>query len=194
MTSFKAQFVKSASHPADYPTGLPEIALIGRSNAGKSSLLNALCHQKIAKVSATPGKTQLLNFFNVADTYHLVDLPGYGYAQRSKTDTQSWKKMIETYLKTSPSLIGLILVIDIRRNWSEDETQLLEWINQQTQPKNVMLVLNKSDKLKNLAQNLQKHKIQIESQIDDVFIVSCNKNQGIKELQKHIYHLALSFT
>lgn len=193
MTLLKAQFVKSASHPSDYPTDLPDIALIGRSNAGKSSLLNALCHQKIAKVSATPGQTQLLNFFNVANTYHLVDLPGYGYAQRSQKDKQSWKKMIETYLKTRPSLIGLILVMDIRRAWSEDEAQLLDWIHQHTSPpaKNVMVVLNKSDKLKYLAQNLQKHKIQIESQINDVFIVSCKKNQGIQQLQKHIFSLKM---
>ena len=151
----KINFIKSASNSTSYPPLLlPEIALIGRSNSGKSSLLNALSNQKIAKVSATPGKTQLLNFFELDKKYYLVDMPGYGYAKRSRKEVFAWKNMIEVYLSRRESLVGLILIMDIRRKWAIEESQLLDWLDKERlSRKNIVIVLNKSDKLNN---NLQK--------------------------------------
>src|SRR6478752_7250400 len=107
------QFIKSAVLPKDYPIHkMAEVAIAGRSNAGKSSFINALTRDKVAKVSSTPGKTRLLNFFNMADSYVLVDMPGYGFASRSNSEVLEWHEMIETYLMSRENLVGLILVMD----------------------------------------------------------------------------------
>ena len=189
MKPSKFIFVKSATKPIDYPQSiLPEIAFIGRSNSGKSSLFNALSGQKIAKVSATPGKTQLLNFFEYKTKYFLVDMPGYGYARRPQVQIRNWKNIVETYFKTRLSLKGLILVMDIRRDWTDDESQLLNWLeNLPLKQKHIIVVLNKCDKLNNHQKKTRYQKIQKDSQIQDVFVVSCIKKTGIVDLQKHIY-------
>ena len=185
----KVIFIKSASNQNSYPNLLlPEIALMGRSNSGKSSFLNALSNRKIAKVSATPGKTQLLNFFELDKKYYLVDMPGYGYAKRSRKEVLAWKNMIEVYLTRRQSLVGLILVMDIRRNWAIEEDQLLDWLDKERlSRKNIMIVLNKSDKLSRYLQKAQVHKIQSDSGVDDVFVISCTKKLGIIDLQKYIF-------
>ena len=182
-------FIKSASNQNSYPHFLlPEIALAGRSNSGKSSFLNALSNHKIAKVSATPGKTQLLNFFELDKKFYLVDMPGYGYAKRPRKEVFSWKKMIEAYLSQRESLVGLILVMDIRRNWAIEEGQLLDWLGKgKLSRKNIIVILNKSDKVNKCFQKKQIQKIQSESGVDDVFIISCRKKTGIFDLQKHIF-------
>jgi len=116
------QFIKSAVLAKDYPNhNMAEVAIAGRSNAGKSSFINGLAKSKIAKVSSTPGKTRLLNFFNMEDSYVLTDMPGYGFAARSGNELREWQQMIETYLTTRENLKGLILVMDIRRSWTNDE-------------------------------------------------------------------------
>lgn len=195
MTFMKMKFVKSAFLPADYPPpSLPEMAFIGRSNSGKSSLLNALSYQKMARVSKIPGQTQLLNFFQVQDICLMVDLPGYGYAKRSKATQKMWQKMVECYFKVRPSLVGLILIMDIRRPWSPQEQQLLDWlqINQlksHREKHHLILVLNKCDKLNRHQQRQQKQKIQAQSNIQEVFVTSCHKKQGIKALQRCIFKM-----
>ena len=185
----KITFIKSASNRNSYPDLLlPEIALMGRSNSGKSSFLNALSNCKIAKVSATPGKTQLLNFFEVDQKYYLVDMPGYGYAKRPKKEISSWKNMIETYLSQRESLLGFILVMDIRRNWAIEERQLLDWLDKgRLSRENIIITLNKSDKLSKYLQQKQIKQIKSDSGVNDVFAMSCKKKIGISDLQKHIF-------
>lgn len=106
----------------DFPESkMKEIAMAGRSNAGKSSLINIWANTKIAKVSQSPGKTRLLNFFNMNNSYIIVDMPGYGYASRGGDEVTAWRKMVENYLKQRPQLAGLVLVMDIARDWEDDE-------------------------------------------------------------------------
>ena len=142
----KVKFLKSGVKPADYPYPYkPEVALVGRSNSGKSSFINALTSQKIAKVSSTPGKTRLLNFFEVDEQVYMVDMPGYGFAKGNQNEVKSWKQMIETYLNERETLKGVVLIMDIRRDWSDEEEMLMDWFTANEVP--WALVLNKSDKL-----------------------------------------------
>jgi GTP-binding protein len=178
----KSEFLVSATYPHNYPDeSRPEIAIVGRSNPGKSSLLNAILNQDLAKVSGKPGKTALLNFFNIGKHYRLVDLPGYGYAQRSKTESAEWQNIIETFLMERPNLIGLILVMDIRRDWDKEESQLKSWLGTRGLP--MMVVLTKTDKLtKSEILNKQK-KMQTKVGATPVYCVSSLKRTGLSELE-----------
>jgi GTP-binding protein len=123
-----------------------EIAFAGRSNVGKSTLLNHLVGQrKMAKVSNTPGKTRSLNFFSINEKFYFVDLPGYGYAKVPKTERASWAKLVEGYLKTSEHLCGLVFLLDCRREPNEDDFQMLEWLADNRLP--AIVVVTKTDKL-----------------------------------------------
>ncbi len=125
---------------------LPQIAFAGRSNVGKSSLLNKLVGQKkMAKVSSTPGKTRSINFFSVNRLFYFVDLPGYGYAKVSKTERESWGMLIEKYLTASKQLAGMVLLMDARRNPTEEDLMLTEWLEKRKLP--VIIALTKADKL-----------------------------------------------
>ncbi len=126
----KSEFIKSAVYPKDYPEhDLPEVAFIGRSNVGKSSMINALVNRKnLVKVGSKPGKTRLINFFNIDGRLCFVDLPGYGYARVSKTERQNWSKMIELYLKERTNLKACVLILDIRRVPSNEDKQMFEWL------------------------------------------------------------------
>jgi GTP-binding protein len=150
-----AEFVTSAVKPAHYPPeGLTEIAFAGRSNVGKSSLINTLVNRKrLVKTSSTPGRTQLLNFFNINERFVFVDLPGYGYAKVPERVKKDWGKMIETYLSTRSTLKGVVLILDIRRNPGEEENSFIAWLNQQGVP--AVLVLTKADKLSKTKQKKQ---------------------------------------
>ncbi len=139
MPGMNAMKLRSAEHfatcakVADFPRpGPPEIAFLGRSNCGKSSLLNRLVNRKrLARTSSTPGKTRLIQFFRVEvgeRELYLVDLPGYGYARVSRRERQSWQRLVESYLGGRSSLRAAILLQDVRRDVSEDETLLLEWL------------------------------------------------------------------
>jgi GTP-binding protein len=147
-----AEFIKSAVKPAQYPPeGLPEIAFAGRSNVGKSSMINCLVNRKrLVKTSSTPGRTQLLNFFNINDEMIFVDLPGYGYARVPVGIRKTWGPMIEKYLACRATLKGVVLILDIRRDPAEDEHNLIEWMNSRRIP--LILVLTKSDKLSKIRQ------------------------------------------
>jgi GTP-binding protein len=187
--SFRAvNFMKSASEfDGCPPPTQPEVAFIGRSNAGKSSVINSICGRKIAKVSSTPGKTTLLNFFEINEKFRIVDLPGYGYASRSKTDRKSWQPMIEEYLSDRENLVGLFLVMDIRRSWTDDEAQLVDWLAIHERP--VFLILNKSDKLKKNEIARQVAKIQKASGAQEILITSVLERSGVDEVRKKIMEL-----
>jgi GTP-binding protein len=128
------------------PSDLPEIAFAGRSNVGKSSLLNRLVGRRaVARVSKTPGRTREVNFFRVNDAFVLVDLPGYGYAKISKERKADWKPLIESYLKLTPQLRGIVLLLDIRRDPSDDDRAMLDFLSEVEIP--TIVAVTKSDKL-----------------------------------------------
>jgi GTP-binding protein len=124
------EFIKSAAKPGHYPPAdLPEIAFAGRSNVGKSSLINVLVNRKsLVRTSSTPGRTQLINFFDVNGEFILVDLPGYGYAKVPLAVKKEWGPMMESYLSSRPSLAGVVLILDIRREPTVEDRQMLDWL------------------------------------------------------------------
>lgn len=125
---------------------LPQIAVAGRSNVGKSSLLNRIVgRKKLAKVSRTPGRTRSLNFFRIDNRYYVVDLPGYGYAKVSKSMRDEWGQLIEDYLNKGSELIGLVLLLDCRRDVTEADWRLIEWLSERKLP--VVVAVTKADKL-----------------------------------------------
>src|SRR5690606_36891380 len=127
-------------------TTLPEVAFVGRSNVGKSSLLNRLVRRKsLARVSRTPGRTREINFFSVNDTFVLADLPGYGYARVSKTQQQEWRPLVERYLTQTTQLRGVVQLLDVRREPTADDLSMLEFLADHGMP--VLIVVTKTDKL-----------------------------------------------
>jgi GTP-binding protein len=142
-----AEFVTSAVKKAQYPPEvLPEIAFAGRSNVGKSSLINTLVNRKrLVKTSSTPGRTQLINFFNINNNLTFVDLPGYGYAKVPAAVRKKWGPMIETYLSSRNTLKGVVIILDIRRHPREEEQNLIHWLAHYSIAS--ILVLTKTDKL-----------------------------------------------
>ena len=143
-----AEFILSASSPWQFPSPtLPEIAFAGRSNVGKSTLINSLLNRKkLVKTSSTPGKTQLINFFKINDKFHFVDLPGYGFAKVPETVRQQWQRLIEAYLQERESLRNVVLIIDSRHGPTSQDRQLKEWLDYYDRP--VLIVASKIDKLK----------------------------------------------
>ncbi len=141
------EFVKSAVKPSQYPPGdLPEIAFAGRSNVGKSSLINALVNRKnLVRTSSTPGRTQLINFFNVNGQFTLVDLPGYGFAKVPLAVKREWGPMMETYLAKRSNLRGTVLILDIRRTPVAEDSLMLQWLRAYDIPP--LLVVTKCDKV-----------------------------------------------
>jgi GTP-binding protein len=143
-----AVFLKSAATPADFPadTGR-EVAFVGRSNSGKSTAVNVVTGSgKLARVSKTPGRTQLLNFFSLGEDRRLVDLPGYGFARVAAEVQARWQKSLETYLSSRASLAGLIVTMDIRRGMTRLDEQLLRWLESHRELP-VAILLTKADKL-----------------------------------------------
>jgi GTP-binding protein len=147
MDVHRTEFIKSAVKPKDYPeTVLPEVAFVGRSNVGKSSLVNVLVNRKnLVRTSSTPGRTQLINFFDVNGRLVLVDLPGYGYAKAPPEVRKQWGPMIETYLAKRDNLRAVVLILDIRRIPSDGDLQMLGWLESYGIPP--IIVLTKCDKL-----------------------------------------------
>jgi GTP-binding protein len=149
MKILSAEFVLSAKEPAHYPPAvLPEIAFAGRSNVGKSSLINTLLNRKkLARTSNTPGRTQEINFFCVNNRFGFIDLPGYGYAKVPESIRRHWGPMVETYLAKRTSLSLVVLILDVRRDPSEEDLQLLQWLLFYKIP--FQIVLTKRDKVSN---------------------------------------------
>lgn len=149
MKIHSTEFIKSAVESKDYPdTGLPEIAFVGKSNVGKSSLINKLLNRKsLAKTSSTPGKTRLINFFLItaASPLVFVDLPGYGYAKVSKKERESWGPMMKRYFSKREQLKCVVFLQDLRRDQSESDKVLMEFFRDNNIP--VILVYTKADKL-----------------------------------------------
>ena len=150
-----AKFICSAVTPEQYPPAdLPEAAFAGRSNVGKSSLINKILNRKkLVRTSKTPGRTQLLNFFEINEIYRFVDLPGYGYAKVPAEIQKRWRPMVETYLTSRPNLRGMVLLLDIRREPSKEDLNLWHWL--QTMSIEVVKVITKADKLSRNKRNKQ---------------------------------------
>ena len=187
MQPLDARFIISAVSPEQFPReDLPEFAFLGRSNVGKSSLLNALAAKEgLAKTSATPGRTQAINFFRIGENYQFVDLPGYGYARVPRAITNSWKSLIDAYLTDRRTLALCFLLIDARRGWMEKDLELRCWL--ESRNRRYMVVATKFDKLKSqkekhsgLAQ-LRKHCAESE-----LVPFSAVTGQGVKELWQTI--------
>jgi GTP-binding protein len=149
MKILSAEFVLSAKEPAHYPPAvLPEIAFAGRSNVGKSSLINTLLNRKkLARTSNTPGRTQEINFFRINDRFAFIDLPGYGYAKVPESIRKQWGPMVETYLRERSTLWLVVLILDVRRDPSEEDLQLIDWLPLYQIP--FLIVLTKTDKVSN---------------------------------------------
>ena len=142
-----AVFLKSAASPADFPadTGR-EVAFVGRSNSGKSTAVNLIAGaRKLARVSKTPGRTRLINFFSLGEDRRLVDLPGYGFARVAPDVQARWQRLLETYLRERASIVGLMITVDIRRGLTQLDLQLLRWLEPRELP--VAILLTKADKL-----------------------------------------------
>lgn len=179
-----AKFIKSATAPEHYPPeAKSEIAFLGRSNAGKSTLLNALTGQSLAKVSSKPGVTALVNFFSVDNRpYDLVDLPGYGFAKRSGSEQKQWQNMIETFLLTRQVLTTAVLVMDARRDWSTDEMNLVQWLQAHRDIK-IVVALTKSDKLNQKEKSERMRHFSAQNLPVTWLFVSGEKKKGLKELE-----------
>ncbi len=182
----KMTFIKSAVKLRDFPISkFKEVAMAGRSNAGKSSLINIWANEKVAKVSQSPGKTRLLNFFNMNNSYIIVDMPGYGYASRGGEELSTWRKMVENYLSQREQIAGLVLVMDMARDWETDEEVLAQYMMKNDL--SVVVALTKSDKFSknDIAKAIARIKKQ--SRIDDVFAISSKNQTGCEELEEFIY-------
>ena len=193
-----AQFVTSNT---DYnkcpPAIIPEYAFIGRSNVGKSSLINMLCSQKsLAKTSGKPGKTQLINHFIINNAWYLVDLPGYGYAQVSKTKKAEWEKFIEEYILERKNLLCLVVLIDARLPLQKVDDAFMEWLGSNGVP--FVMAFTKIDKLtKNqLAANLAIYMTELSKKWEELprcFYTSAETKQGREELLDFIFEANTMF-
>ncbi|PHQ66577.1 MAG: YihA family ribosome biogenesis GTP-binding protein [Robiginitomaculum sp.] len=192
-------FVKSVVALEHLPdTSLPEICFAGRSNVGKSSLINALCNQKsLARASNTPGRTRELNYFNMSDRLFLVDLPGYGYARASKTDIAHWTELTRDFLRGRAPLRRVFVLIDSRRGIMETDFEIMAMLDEAAVT--YQIVLTKTDKLKKgkLSKVLSESQAKITKRPaahPNVLVTSAEKKTGLEELKAEIVSLALSET
>lgn len=187
-------FLKSVAKIEDLPlTDLPEIAFVGRSNVGKSSLINALCHRKnLAKTSQVPGKTKLLNFFLISEVFYLVDLPGYGYAKAAKEEIKAWNYLIYLYLKGRAPLKTVFLLMDSRHGAKKNDLEFMAFLDEMAVPYQV--VLTKIDKISetkasSLIEETQELLTVHPAAFPEVLATSSEKKQGIPALQERIFKL-----
>ena len=182
-----ADFVKSSSKWQECPpSNLPEYAFIGRSNVGKSSLINAMLLRKdLAKTSQTPGKTQLINTFTVNETWYLTDLPGYGYAKVSKSLRKGFEKLITNYILNRKNLVNLFVLIDVRHSPQKIDLEFLQWCGESGIP--FSIVFTKADKLRAGAatKNVEFYKKELEKtweELPSIFITSAEKKEGTEDI------------
>jgi GTP-binding protein len=187
MKILSAEFVVSAADPKQFPIDRrPQIAFAGRSNVGKSSIINTLLHRKnLVKTSATPGKTQLINFFVINDAFYFVDLPGYGFSRVPRAVTDAWAPMIEGYLKGSPRLRAVVVLLDARREPDERDNRLIDWLQQYDIP--AIYALTKADKLNRQEAGRAQRDIHARLGITErLLLTSAKSGKGIKELWAEI--------
>ena len=179
-----ATFVKSIKYMRQYDLPqLPEVAVIGRSNVGKSSLINYLTNNyKLAKTSGTPGKTRLINYFLLNKSFYLVDLPGYGYAKTAKSEKESWQPMIEEYLDGNNNLKALLLLVDIRHNPTQEDKTMMQYIRYFDIP--YIIVATKADKVSAPKRQKQLLDIAFHLLVDksEIMVTSVSGKMGKDEL------------
>jgi GTP-binding protein len=182
-----ANFVKSSGKWQECPEPtLPEYAFIGRSNVGKSSLINAMMnHKDLAKTSQTPGKTQLINHFLVNENWYLTDLPGYGYAKVSKSLRKDFEKLITNYILNRRNLVNLFVLVDIRHNPQKIDLEFIQWCGESGVP--FSIVFTKSDKIKPgaVVTNVEAYKAELHKTWEDLpelYITSAEKKEGCEEI------------
>ena len=175
----------------------PEFAFIGRSNVGKSSMVNALIKRKnLAHISSTPGKTKHLNFYHIEKSWYLVDLPGYGYARVSKKDKAKWKKMIESYLVLRPNLFNTFILIDSRHKIQDNDIEMINWFGELALP--FSIIYTKIDKLKAVdrmkgIEATRKVLLEYWDELPKEFITSAETGEGREELVEYIVNLVADF-
>ncbi|MBF0805287.1 MULTISPECIES: ribosome biogenesis GTP-binding protein YihA/YsxC [unclassified Streptococcus] len=184
LNTHNADLLLSATNKSHYPQDhIPEIAMAGRSNVGKSSFINGILNRKnLARTSSKPGKTQLLNFFNIDDQLRFVDVPGYGYAKVSKKEREKWGKMIEEYLTSRENLQAVVSLVDFRHAPSQDDVQMYDFLKYYEIP--VILVATKVDKIPKSRWN--KHEKMIKDKLDfdpsdDFVLFSSETKYGIEQ-------------
>ncbi|MCQ2227121.1 MAG: ribosome biogenesis GTP-binding protein YihA/YsxC [Bacteroidales bacterium] len=186
----KSDFLKSCSKMSDCPKStLPEYAFIGRSNVGKSSLINMLCNHAIAKVSGTPGKTQCINYFTINDEWYLVDLPGYGYAKVSKSIKEGFQKIITDYVLKREQLTCLFVLVDSRHEPQRIDLEFMQMLGENGIPFNI--IFTKTDKLKpsELERNMEAYKARMLEDWEEMpacFTTSSARGNGRDELLDYI--------
>ena len=186
-----AEFVKSSGKWQDCPEpNLPEYAFIGRSNVGKSSLINPMLnHKDLAKTSQTPGKTQLINHFIINESWYLTDLPGYGYARVSKSMRRDFEKIITNYILNRKNLVNLFVLVDVRHTPQKIDVEFIEWCGENGVP--FSIVFTKSDKLKpnTIITNVEDYKTELLKTWEDlpeIYVTSAEKKLGGDEILKFI--------
>ena len=184
----KAEFLRSCFSLKDLPREeMPEIAFAGRSNVGKSSLLNAIMGRKrLVKVSSSPGFTQSLNFFLVNNSAYFVDLPGYGYAKAPRNVIRRWQRLVEGYLSTRKTLKGVVCIFDIRRDLDDLDLGLIEYLR--FKKVRAWIVLNKADKLSGnrVHAKLREIALLLPREISRPWVVSARTGEGVKELVRSV--------
>jgi len=188
VTRDRIEFVGAQRRPGDpLPTRLPQVAVVGRSNVGKSSLINALLGRKrLARVSKTPGRTREIHFYEVDERLCLVDLPGYGFASVPAEVRQRWTPLIESYLSTSPGLVGVVLLLDARRGPSQDDRGMIDQLARLGTP--TLFALTKVDKLSRSERHRATRSIQetLELPGDQVVATSAVSGEGTETLWKSV--------
>ena len=192
----KAEFTAMAANLDQCPQdGLPEIVMAGRSNVGKSSLINSLARKKnLARVSQTPGKTRHVLYFKMNDKFYLTDLPGYGYARVSMTERERFNELTDTYLNAGRPFAAVMLLMDIRRDPTEDDLMMIEFLNHQSY--HYGLVLTKADKMSRMQRRNRIRDVQGKLPVPDdfpMFAVSNTKQEGINDLRRFILETAASY-
>jgi len=176
----QAVFLRAAGRPADLPPpDLPEVALAGRSNVGKSSALNALTGRKaLARASKTPGRTQTINFYALGDAGRLVDLPGYGYARVPETLRERWSELVDSYVSSRENLVGVVVLVDSRHALMPTDRHLIAWLGD---ARRKLVLLTKADKLSRSEQHEVLRRVRSELPRDDVQLFSSVTGDGVEQ-------------